>query len=201
MTHLFNKLRRWCLYNLFYLGRPPWDTGISPPELQAFLREAAPGRALDVGCGTGTNLVTMAECGWKVVGVDIAWLSVLRAKTKLKCHDLAGRVVYGDITENLDIHPPFDFILDIGCYHSLSPSGREEYRQHIGDWLLPGGSFLIYGHRRRNPAGTYGISEGDLKAFQSFLTLNWRDDGDESRPDGGGGFPAIWVRFDRGRGD
>ena len=197
MKALWSKIRRWLQFNLFYLGRPPWDTGVSPPELKRFLDKAAPGRALDVGCGTGTNLVTMAEAGWQVVGMDIAWLSVLRARLKLRQNGLEGRVIYGDVTAEPDVRPPFDLILDIGCYHGLSRSGREEYRGHIRKWLRPGGTLLIYAHRRREAEGSNGITEADLDAFHTFLTLHWRDDGDEVRPGGGGGYPATWVRFDR----
>jgi SAM-dependent methyltransferase len=80
---MFDRIRRWIRFNLLYLGCPPWDTGVSPPELNAFLSEKEPGRALDAGCGTGTNLLTMAQNGWEVIGVDIAWLSVLRARREL----------------------------------------------------------------------------------------------------------------------
>ncbi len=200
MTGFWSKFRRWLRFNLFYLGRPPWDTGVSPPELKQFLERTPPGRALDVGCGTGTNLVTMAEAGWQVVGMDIAWLSVIRARMKLRRNELEGRVIFGDVTGQPDVHPPFDLILDIGCYHSLTRLGREKYRDHVRDWLHPGGTLLIYAHRQVEEDSSRGITEGDIQAFESFLEIKWRDDGDEVRPDGGGGFPATWVRYDRVRG-
>ncbi len=55
---LLHRLPRWLQFNLRYLGNPPWDTGVSPPELLAIIAEKQPGRALDLGCGTGTNLLT-----------------------------------------------------------------------------------------------------------------------------------------------
>ena len=61
--------RRW-LFNLWYFQRPPWDSGISPPELMEFIRSSQPGRALDLGCGTGTNIITLAKNGWQVTGVE-----------------------------------------------------------------------------------------------------------------------------------
>jgi cyclopropane fatty-acyl-phospholipid synthase-like methyltransferase len=197
MNSFLPRLRRWLRFNLFYLGRPPWDTGVSPPELNAFLQQAQPGRALDVGCGTGTNLVTMAEAGWQVVGIDFAWLSVLRARIKLQQEGLSGGVIHGDITRNPGVDPPFDLILDIGCYHGLTEDGRQDYRAHLREWLVPGGTFLMYAHRQRSPEGSHGITEGDMRAFQSFLDRVWQDDSDEARPDSGGGFPATWVQFDR----
>lgn len=48
------------IYRLLYrLTRPPWDTGITPPEVVATFAEGdlPPGPALDLGCGTGTNVI------------------------------------------------------------------------------------------------------------------------------------------------
>jgi cyclopropane fatty-acyl-phospholipid synthase-like methyltransferase len=197
MKKFWRRIQSWLQYNLLYLGHPPWDTGVSPPELKEFLSIKQPGRALDVGCGTGTNLVTLGEAGWEVVGIDFAWLSVRQARAKLRRKNLEGRVIHGDVTRGPDVHPPFDLILDIGCYHNLSPVGREDYRAHIQEWLAQGGTLLMYAHWQTTPEQHHGITEGDLKAFQSFFNLVWRDDGDEAHPDGGGGIRATWVRFDR----
>jgi len=191
------KVWRWIRFNLLYLGRPPWDTGVSPPELMSFLEKAEPGRALDVGCGTGTNLLTMAHHGWIVVGVDIAWLSVLRARAKLRKAGFRPRILHSDVTGDLDLDQPVDLLLDIGCYHSLTQKEREDYRQNLKRWLDTGGTYLLYAHCRTSPQASHGINEDDLQAFSTFLDLQWRKDNDEDRPDGSGGFPAIWVRFDR----
>jgi len=192
---MLNKIKRWIQFNLRYLGRPPWDTGISPPELQYYLKSTPVGRALDVGCGTGTNLLTMATQGWEVVGVDFAGLSVIKSRIKLRNAGYNGRVIHGDVTGDLGFETPFDLVLDIGCYHSLSPTGRQKYRDNLKGWLRSGGTLLMYAHWRTSGESAHGISETDLEAFQSFLTLKWRDDGDEVRKDGGGEFPATWVKY------
>jgi cyclopropane fatty-acyl-phospholipid synthase-like methyltransferase len=194
---MFEKIRRWMRFNLLYLGRPPWDTGMSPPELKTFLSSGDPGRALDVGCGTGTNLLTMAKAGWEVVGVDIAWLSVLRARAKLRKSGFQGRVIYGDITGDLDFQKPFNFVLDIGCYHSLSARARQDYHKNLQGWLSPKGVFMIYAHLRMSTNYSHGISSGDLEEFQKYLNLQWREDSKENRPDGGGGRPSTWARFEK----
>ena len=41
-------IKNWLFYNLRYIRRPPWDSGITPPELQAFLKGLSPGRAIDL---------------------------------------------------------------------------------------------------------------------------------------------------------
>jgi cyclopropane fatty-acyl-phospholipid synthase-like methyltransferase len=193
----WEKFRRWLMYNLLYVGRPAWDTGVSPSELIELLDQTPPGIALDVGCGTGTNLLTMAEKGWQVTGLDFAWLPVLQARWKLRKAGINARVCQRDVSERLDLVGPFDLVLDIGCFHSLSPMGRGEYRENLDRWLKPGGTYMLYAHGCRSPQSHYGVDRADLEAFQSFLELAWRSDNDEVRPDGGGGFPALWVRFEK----
>lgn len=195
-----NKIKRWIHFNLRYLSKPPWDTGISPPELIEYLQNAVPGKALDVGCGTGTNLLTMAGFGWTVVGIDLAWISVLKARVRLKQAGVAGRVIRGDVTGGVKPGTDFDLVLDIGCYHSLNPQGRESYRNNLAQWLKSGGAYLLYAHRKTSPGDAHGISGGDFAQFASFMRCLWREDSDERRPDGGGGRPASWALFERGTG-
>jgi SAM-dependent methyltransferase len=47
-------------------------------------REHPPGRAIDIGCGTGTNVITLARAGWQVTGVDFAPRAISLARKKLK---------------------------------------------------------------------------------------------------------------------
>jgi SAM-dependent methyltransferase len=192
-----SKIARWLHFNLRYLGQPPWDTGVSPPELIAYLQKATPGRALDVGCGTGTNLLSMASFGWTVVGIDLAWLSVLKARAKLKKAGFAGRVIHGDVSGKLDPGAGFDLILDIGCYHSLNHEEREAYHQNLARWLGFGGTYLLYAHLTTSAGDAHGISDDDYALFSNFMLCQWRKDSDERRPDGGGGFPATWALFKR----
>jgi hypothetical protein len=45
----------------YLFGVKPWDSGISPPELVKVVEGGdalRPGRAIDLGCGTGTNCST-----------------------------------------------------------------------------------------------------------------------------------------------
>ena len=73
-------------WNDSYLsGEPlPWDTGTPDPMLIAMIESHAiePGRTLEVGCGTGTNAIYLAEHGFDVVGVDVAAVAIANARAK-----------------------------------------------------------------------------------------------------------------------
>ena len=136
-------IRRLSFELRYALGDPRWDSGISPPELLAYLERTPPGRAVDIGCGTGTNAVTMAQRGWQVLGIDFSYLAIKRARQRARHAGVEVVFRRADIAR-LKLDGPFDLVLDIGCFHSLTESDRERHIAMISDALRPGGTFLLY---------------------------------------------------------
>ena len=113
---LFRRL----IFSLWYYFNPPWDTGISPPELLDFIENHPPGRAIDIGCGTGTNVITLAKAGWQVTGVDFVPRAIKMAKRKVKQAGIEAELYVRDASNLEGISGPFDLVLDIGCFHSFA---------------------------------------------------------------------------------
>lgn len=133
------------MFELRYLiGNTPWDTGVSPPELIAFLRENPPGRALDLGCGTGTNAITMHAFGWDVMGVDSSYFAIKRAIEKTMCQAQEVDFRRLDVSKLKGVKGSFDLILDIGCFHSLSAAARTGYSGRLAQLIAPTGTYLLY---------------------------------------------------------
>src|SRR5512146_1659371 len=66
-------------WNEYYAsGNPPWDTGQPEPLLVEFVTSGGitPARTLEIGSGTGTNAIWLAERGYDVLGVDVSSLAV-----------------------------------------------------------------------------------------------------------------------------
>ena len=81
-------------------GRTPWDTGVTPPEVVDLIEgpDALPaGRALDLGCGTGTNVAYLAEHGWDATGVEADRRALDAAEHRLLTVSEV-RVFPGDVT-------------------------------------------------------------------------------------------------------
>ncbi len=190
-----NSVRRWIKFNWWYYRHPPWDTGISPPELYAFLRHHSPGRALDLGCGTGVNLVTLARHGWRAIGVDYALPAVWRAWRRLRRARLSACVRVGDVTRLAWLGGSFDLVLDIGCFHSLSRVERLAYLSHVERLLMPGGSWLLYAHlappcQQAGP-DVRGLTDVEIDDLSRRFRLTLREDGlDHNRP-------SAWFTFEK----
>jgi 2-polyprenyl-3-methyl-5-hydroxy-6-metoxy-1,4-benzoquinol methylase len=62
-----------------YAGKAPWDIGRPQP---VFIQAAdqITGSILDAGCGTGDNVLFLAERGHKVTGIDFLREPIERAK-------------------------------------------------------------------------------------------------------------------------
>jgi cyclopropane fatty-acyl-phospholipid synthase-like methyltransferase len=129
---------------MYLLRRTPWDTGTSPPELITFLENHEPGRALDIGCGTGTNLITMARRGWQVIGVDISSRAIQLAQRKAQATGLQIQLIRDDVSSFDNITGTFDLALDLGCFHSLSRQEQIRYASNLNHFIKPGGTFLLY---------------------------------------------------------
>ena len=174
MQNLFRRL----LFQYWYFGQPKWDTGISPPELLDFIEKHKPARAIDIGCGTGTNVITLAKAGWQVTGVDFAPRAIQLAKQKLKSTKTQAELYVSDATRLKGIVGPYELAMDIGCFHSIPKAGKADYLQQLQRILAPNGFWLIYGFCTSDalPAGT-GLDEADISLISSQLTPVWRRDG------------------------
>ena len=181
-------------FQVWYLRKPPWDTNQTPPELYAYMVANPAGRVLDLGCGTGTNVIKLAEHGWQVTGVDFVPKAIRAARKKAKQAGVDVDLMVGDVTRLDPIQGPFDLILDIGCYHSLDPSGMRAYREQVRRLLAPGGNYLIYlffkTEEKRSVLKGSNASEADLTPFLEFMDLVKRENGAER-----GIFRSAWIMY------
>lgn len=145
-------LRRLNFWWRYLRGHTPWDTGVTPPELTALADSLPPGRALDLGCGTGTNALYLAARGWQAVGVDFVPAAVAQARRKARARRLAAAFFVADVTRLDFLDGTFDLAVDIGCLHAVPPDGRQRYAAGLARLVRPGGVYLLYAfcpHERR----------------------------------------------------
>lgn len=169
-------------YNWRYLrGVTSWDTNITPLEVVQLVEQEnfPPGRALDLGCGTGTNALYLAKHGFDVIGVDYVSRAIETAKQKARAQDLRVDFRAADVL-TLAFDEPFDFILDIGCFHSIDPPGREHYAESIRRWTRGGSIFMNYAFFPFHALGrAMGISRTEMERLfaEYFYMTIYADDG------------------------
>ncbi|MEB2314146.1 MAG: class I SAM-dependent methyltransferase [Sorangiineae bacterium] len=125
-------------------GQTPWDTGVADAHLVGYLERSglARGRALDVGCGTGTNAIYLAEHGFEVVGVDLSPLAIERARSKSA--GLAGLALHSlSFLDDEVPGGPFDLVYDRGVFHIFDEaSERARFAERVAQLLADGGRWV-----------------------------------------------------------
>jgi SAM-dependent methyltransferase len=189
VQNLFRRL----LFQYWYFGRPPWDTGVSPPELLEFIQEHKPGLAIDIGCGTGTNVITLARAGWQVMGVDFAPRAIKLARRKVSQAGVRAEVAVRDATKLQGIEGPFDFAFDLGCFHTIPRNEQAKYLEQLERILAPNGYWLMYGFfREATNRKDHGLVEADVQRISARLNLRSRRDGFNRWEK-----PSAWFLFQK----
>lgn len=150
-------------------GDTPWDTAAPSSELQRVLREVqvAPGRALELGCGTGNNAVWLAQQGFDVTAADLSRVALERARRRA---EVAGVTVHFLEVDVMQPPPaligPFDFFFDRGCYHAVRREDRTAYPTLIARLTRSGALGLVLTGNACEPhdPGPPTVSEEEIRA-------------------------------------
>lgn len=188
------------LFTLAYLrSKAPWDTGVAPPELVEAVegpRPPAPGRALDIGCGTGTTALYLARLGWDVTGVDFAAPAIRQAEAKARrSGKMAGsaRFVRGDATklDALGLGEGYTLLFDQGCLHGIPREKHHAYAAGLARHAAPGALYLLYAFGPRQiGARTLGLSPDEVCAlFAPAFGVERVVEGTDT----GRGFASAWY--------
>jgi len=124
-------------------GETPWDSGKRETNLVEAVQAGVikPGRTLEVGCGTGTNALFLAQQGFDVLGVDLSSLAIEKARAKP-----ANSLCRFEVLDFLAAMPaggPFDIVFDRGCFHVFDEAEeRTRFAARVAELLAPGGQWL-----------------------------------------------------------
>ena len=141
-------------YDLLYRFRAPWEQGprselvelvesgiLSPQSLP-------PGRAIDLGCGSGANAVYLAERGFHVTGVDFSRVALAKARRLAKSRHVERRMVLirGDLTRAAipGVLGPFDLLIDYGTLDDLRAVKRRAMATTTKRLSRAGSRFLFW---------------------------------------------------------
>jgi SAM-dependent methyltransferase len=137
-------------YKLMYrFGLAPWEWRDVAETWQPILtgQEAlVPGRALDVGCGTGRDAVYLTKQGWRVTGVDFAAEALAKARQRAAGEGVQVEWIQGDVgrLDQLGLEPGYTLLYDFGCIQGLPDAARQGAAHGLTRLAAPGASLLMF---------------------------------------------------------
>ncbi|CAH8392103.1 unnamed protein product [Eruca vesicaria subsp. sativa] len=131
--------------NMWVEGRTLWDLGEATPIVVHLCETGSlpSGRALVPGCGTGYDVVVMANPERHVVGLDLSKTSVERS-TKM-FSSLPNSKHFTFLKEDFFTWEPtekFDLIFDYNFFCAFEPKVRPLWAKRMQELLNPGGELI-----------------------------------------------------------
>ncbi|HEX6221020.1 MAG TPA: class I SAM-dependent methyltransferase [Acidimicrobiia bacterium] len=139
------------VYDWMYRVWAPWDSvGVRKDLIDLLTRgDVDPRRyprSIDVGCGTGANVVHLAGAGFDAWGVDFSEIAIRKGRARAAAAGLDAHFVVGDLTAPSipGIEGTFDFVVDFGTLDDLRGESRAAMADTITRLSHPGSKFLEY---------------------------------------------------------
>ena len=151
-----------------YLGTPPWDIGRPQPAIVRLAETGQiTGSILDVGCGTGENVLYLAEHGYAAAGVDGAPTAINKARAKAKRRGLNASF---EVADALNLPTPerqFDTVIDSGLFHVFSDDERPRFMESLGRVVRSGGTYFLMCFSDHQPGdwGPRRVTQAEIRAL------------------------------------
>ena len=137
-------------YNLDYLnGYDKKYPNLDLVRLERWYFQSQPGTVLDYGCGTGSDILHLLECGYRVVGMDAATESIKLVTSKLEAQPMLRNRATLHLIDSTHTQLPLDdescdYVICLSVLSLLETQGR--ISQLITDFrrvLKPGGKMIL----------------------------------------------------------
>ena len=185
---------------LYGLGITPWDHRQVPTELRELVAPLPRGNALDVGCGTGTQSIFLAEQGFDVLGVDVVRKPIRVAERRALEAGVSARFVVADASaDGVELGGPFCLMVDYGCMHSVSEPIRAGLANAFARNASADGTLILFAFGPRKGPGPRGASESELlgRLGADFELVSKRNDESTPLPRPLRNTRPVWYEFRR----
>jgi 2-polyprenyl-3-methyl-5-hydroxy-6-metoxy-1,4-benzoquinol methylase len=159
-----------------------------------------PGRALDAGCGHGSDTLWLAARGWHVTAVDFSAtaLAFARKTAEAMGPDIGERIAWveADLATWTPQRGEYDLVVSLYVHVAGSV---EEMVQRMASGVAPGGTLFLVGHRPIDPAtgaptaaaGQVQVSVEEARAALDSDRWELSVAEDRARPTAGTGVDAV----------
>ena len=170
-------------------GDAPWNSGIVSRELVRVLQEehVAPGCAVELGCGTGTNAVHLAQQGFEVVAADCSEVAIEQARALAADANVVVQWVVADLCRPAElrlalgeaatsIERQCSLIFDRGCYHCARRVNLAGFLETV-EWLAAPNARLLLLCGNANEPGPQGppkVTEAEIHSeWDRLFEIKW----------------------------
>ena len=136
-------------------GNTPWELERPDSNLIEIVKNKniLPCKTLEIGCGTGSNAIWLAQNKFDVTGIDFSSLAIEKAKVKSQKQEVEIQFHVKDFFEPPKGEIDFEFIFDRGCFHSFeNKEDRLTFAENVSRHLKEGGQwYSIIGNADDGP--------------------------------------------------
>ncbi|MEI9937135.1 MAG: class I SAM-dependent methyltransferase [Pseudomonadota bacterium] len=149
-----------------------------PPNahLTAEAANLPPGRALDAGCGHGSETLWLAAHGWRVTAVDFSAAALAHGQSMAEAAgaDIAERIdwIESDLATWAANSGQYDLVV---CLYVHVAGSVEEMLRRMAKGVAPGGTLFLVGHRPIDPrtgADTAAASQVQISVEAAIAALD-----------------------------
>ena len=126
-------------------GSTPWDIGRPDFNLTEMVTEKPIRncKALEIGCGTGSNAVWLVQQNFSVTATDVSDIAIQKAKERASDAGVKCVFLVSDFLNDEIPGAPFGFVFDRGCFHSFdSDEERKQLAENVAFHLEKEGLWL-----------------------------------------------------------
>jgi len=132
---------------------------------------------LDVGCGTGENVIFFSQLGMNAWGIDSAPLAIEKARQKAEARKVKARFEAEDALHLGRLRAKFNTVTDCGLFHVFSDRERLLFTNNLRMVMERDGTYLMLCFSTKEPTdwdGPRRVSEREIRdAFGNGWRINY----------------------------
>ena len=160
----------------FLQQQTPWDRAAPGPQIAAWIADCTLRAGLRIavpGCGSGHDVLALAQAGCDVTAIDYASAAMTLTQDRLVAHAAQAHLVQADVLA-WQPQSPLDAVYEQTCWCALHPDHWAAYATQLHAWLRPGGALLLMAMQCRRDSASEGRIDGppyhmDINAVRALL--------------------------------